>query len=980
MKPTFIPILATISAVLFLTACNIPLPESLQQFQPGFHPPTPPQPTPTSAPAIPTPFQTPLIPPTSPPPVTISEDLTLDTLQPGTCFRAEPNPTTKSIVTLVSCDDKWDYQTLNSFTLHAEEGAPSPEEIFRQSLTRCHSGFTQVAKPPPYLAIKDTQDFTCYKESFGLSRTHKELLNNLTQFRQTKPGQCLKYADDLRKNLYEVVDCTGRYHLKVLSTFENKGQHYPSRAGLNRAAVLNCDRNFDLPIHPTQEEWTSGQRTTTCVQTSSRGDGSSPQQQDVVNTLLLSQGECFQIEDDITGTQATIADCQHPQAFEVAYTYTFSDNDQYPGLEKVITRADDLCYGERLYTQLLVTEQLWLEGYRTILCAGTPEVQLQAAAPEGDSEQTLAQAQEALALGITLSDQAQYSEAITALTKASDLFTDPSADTETWLGYTYQDAGNPEKALQHFTNAVAIDDNPKARINRAYAYLALDSLDQAAADAQKALEGPAYKYEGYDSKVEAQWVLSLYHQETGNPQQASSLATDALRLARESNYAQQDLDALSALTVNILAALATPTPVASIFLRTPTPTPRVITTVPLPSPTATTLALPTPTPAGADQGRPLSTPVPSRSGAGSSSSRGSSRLGQLTSLQNAKWIQQAHPQTANQIASLPWVADGVDDKEEKVLEELLYIFFPNHGSAEQSLVTMPFLQSIEGGEQEALDSLVRVKRESTRSYSKITNSNIYRNGINDEWTPVIAALGASKHQPSLVEDLLDPQRFTLDSRTISISGKQVQLNIVRLARNSSSAHTMDKLEKAVRDVDSSVDAPFPRDAVTILYAGAVIQGYVGHNAGSHIVISPEYENATHPYAQSILDHEVAHYYWTYSGPWADEGVASFTQVYLNAQRSGQQIKAKRPACGKYTNLNEIPNTRHAHTCHYDLGEKLFVALYQAVGEHEFRSKISQFYHQSEQQGHRNPTTVEDLKSIFNSPKAIEVIDHWYFHR
>ena len=969
MQQKSIPILVTVSAVLFMAACNLPLPENLQPFQPGFQAKELPQPTQTSALAIPTPFQPALVPPTSPPPLTIREDLTLDSLQPGTCFRADRDPTTKSIVTLVSCDQEWDYQTLNSFTLKSEEEPPSPEEIIRQSLIQCDSGFTQVAKPPPYLAIKANQSFTCYKESFGLSRTHKELLNNLTQLRQTKPGQCLKYADDLRESLYEVVDCTDLWHMKVVSTFENEAQHYPNATRLNRAAVLNCDRKFDLAIHPTDEEWTAGQRTTTCVQTSNRGDASSPEQQEVVNTLLLNQGECFHIEDEITGTQAAIADCHHPEAFEVAYTYTFTDNEQYPGLEKVITRADDICYGERLYTQFLVTEQLWQEGYRTILCAGTPEVQLQAATPEDDSEDKLAQAQEALALGITLSTQGKYKEAITALTEASDLFPDPSEDAETWLGYTYQDAGNPEKAVQHFTNALVIGDNPKSRINRAYAFLALDRFDQAAADAHKALEQTSYKYEGYDSKVEAGWVLSIYHQETGNPQQASSMATDALRLARESNYTQQDLDALSALTVNILAALATPTPVASTFLRTPTPTPRVITTLPIPSPT------------GASQAQPLSTPVPSRSGAGSSSSRGSSKLGQLTSLKNARWIQQAHPQLANQIASLAWVSDGVNTKEEKVLDQLLlYIFVSNVGPSESSLVAMPFLQSIEGGEQEALESLYRLKRQSPSSYTRITSSTIYRNGITDEWTPVIAVLGASQNLPSLVQDLLDPQRFTLDSRTINLSGRQVHLNIVRLARNSHSAHTMDRLEKAVRDTDYSVGAPFPIDAVTILYAGAVIKGYAGHNAGSHIVIKPEFDNGAHHYAQSILDHEVAHYYWRYSGKWADEGMASFTEVYLNAKRSSQQIKAQRPSCGRYSNLNEIPKTRHAHTCHYDLGEKLFVALYQAVGESEFRNKITQFYQQSEQQGHRNPTTVDDLKNIFTSTKARQAIDHWYYHR
>ena len=64
-------------------------------------------------------------------------------------------------------------------------------------------------------------------------------------------------------------------------------------------------------------------------------------------------------------------------------------------------------------------------------------------------------------LGITPANEGKYEQAIEGLNPAQSLYQRPSAQVETWLSYSYQNTGDLETALEHFSRAVAIDDNGK---------------------------------------------------------------------------------------------------------------------------------------------------------------------------------------------------------------------------------------------------------------------------------------------------------------------------------------------------------------------------------------------------------------------------------------------------------------------------------------------------------------------------------------
>ena len=101
-----------------------------------------------------------------------------------------------------------------------------------------------------------------------------------------------------------------------------------------------------------------------------------------------------------------------------------------------------------------------------------------------------------------------------------------------------------------------------------------------------------------------------------------------------------------------------PTSPAEIDLR-PTPT-TPLTAEHIPTTTPASTPFPTPSPTAASTPRPTATPTPPYFSA-------------WNRLTNARWLEQNDPALASKIQSLSWVADGLDDRESRVLQELLYI-------------------------------------------------------------------------------------------------------------------------------------------------------------------------------------------------------------------------------------------------------------------------------------------------------------------
>ena len=172
---------------------------------------------------------------------------------------------------------------------------------------------------------------------------------------------------------------------------------------------------------------------------------------------------------------------------------------------------------------------------------------------------------------------------------------------------------------------------------------------------------------------------------------------------------------------------------------------------------------------------------------------------------------------------MPWIADGADPGEEKIVDLLVLIL--SRGSRQTYLtqrgkslrqedtllmLDMPFLQSIEPGDLPAVRALSSIVQDDGAQFSAILRHPNFQGTITDEWTPIIATLwGAYLNDPSLIPVLLTPGMISLESRKIELPHTgTVELHIVRV-EGERNPRVMDILEEAVANVESFMELPLP---------------------------------------------------------------------------------------------------------------------------------------------------------------------------
>ena len=570
---------------------------------------------------------------------------------------------------------------------------------------------------------------------------------------------------------------------------------------------------------------------------------------------------------------------------------------------------------------------------------GTPEP-LQQEYPQPTS----ALATISLEKGIELAKNGDYLEALRELKKAQSLHGGNSEEAEVWLSRVQDALGNPEAALRHRQHATALREGTR----------------QTETNQPTATPVPL-------PTPEIKVVLA----------QTNPVPTPAMPPAPTS----------TPIPAPTVAPTRTPAPApttapTSAPTRTPAPTPTVLVIRPAPTAAPTRTPAPTPTILVIQAPTPTRTPIsiPVRAPA-----RGvNSRLTKLTDLSNAKWLSHSKPEIADKMASLPWAADGLSETEENIIGQLLFLYVKNTTPTAVSLMDMPFLQSVNPGDLQAVTSLRMISQENRPAFQQIMNHPTFQGtGIIDAWTPVVATLrSAQSYNRSLIPTLLDHAQVHLETRTIQTPLRgTVTLNIVRIGA-ASDPQSMDRLESAVKNAEAFMGEPLPTDVVNVLYADAVRGSNAGHNSGESIVILPLYDSPGEEQAQGINDHEVAHYYWSGSENWVDEGMATFMEAVFLAHRTGTRIQPDSQPCPDFRAIAQLSTKDDTHPCDYSLGVRLFIDLHDAVGTAEFQKGMAALYREStvEDSADNLPGTklgISQIKAKFTSSAARVAIDRWY---
>ena len=151
----------------------------------------------------------------------------------------------------------------------------------------------------------------------------------------------------------------------------------------------------------------------------------------------------------------------------------------------------------------------------------------------------------ALEEGLELFDAGDYEAAIQAFKRAQRHHGKPSGVLENRIALAYDAMGMYDLAIEHYSNAVAIDNGAVDWINRAQTYFENGQCDLAIEDAKTALTLEPESAPGYHTDVEANSILYLCYFIDGNITAALQHVDAALSLAEEHSYPLEEIAEIS---------------------------------------------------------------------------------------------------------------------------------------------------------------------------------------------------------------------------------------------------------------------------------------------------------------------------------------------------------------------------------------------------------------------------------------------------
>ena len=371
---------------------------------------------------------------------------------------------------------------------------------------------------------------------------------------------------------------------------------------------------------------------------------------------------------------------------------------------------------------------------------------------------------------------------------------------------------------------------------------------------------------------------------------------------------------------------------------------------------------------------------------------------EVDTIQGLRYIAMDDLGVVASVVALPWVEDGIHKPETDAIADLSWIAREDSEAASR-VVAMPFLESLEAPDAAALQSLSSMALLQKKAFGKVLSHPTLSSGITDKWAKIVATLyGVSGTNSDLIDTLLNPDKVTLEERTIKLpmAGKTL-LAIIRTGPGAE--RSMDLLEHAVRYAEEYMEEPFPTGYVGWLFGDAVTRGFAGTNFGTHFATLAKYDvdDGSHEadFTGSLTAHEVAHYYWLGNSSWVDEGAANFIEAVSENARIDAPVEVSNEPCGYVRTIAKLEvldvtnqdGAESAFICNYSLGERLFLDLYRSLGEERFRKGLRELYLLSRevQEDTEDATEVgiEHVKAAFKDVEGVDasVVDtiaaRWY---
>ena len=310
-----------------------------------------------------------------------------------------------------------------------------------------------------------------------------------------------------------------------------------------------------------------------------------------------------------------------------------------------------------------------------------------------------------------------------------------------------------------------------------------------------------------------------------------------------------------------------------------------------------------------------------------------------------------------------WLRDGVTHDENKVIDHVISIartnqrFTPGGQSMANRILSMPFLDSIEPFDPPAVDGLRRIGTEGRDPLYRVVAHPSIPHGITDHHAKILPILWyVMDHDPSQLDLMFDTSKTWIEERHIDLpyTGPAV---VAVIRTKPGEKDTINHLEDAVRFSEGFIRRPFPTNYIA-LFVSELVEPWGGLFLGSHIAIREGYDDRSHYFHNVVrrtIFHEVAHYYWHVCPSWICEGAAVYFEMQAGVLGSGAMQDLSDECRG--TRVRNVVSDWSI--CHYFLGARLFFDLYHSLGEELFLRGIWRLYDSS--QGRLSPGSCEGIE-------------------
>ncbi len=368
----------------------------------------------------------------------------------------------------------------------------------------------------------------------------------------------------------------------------------------------------------------------------------------------------------------------------------------------------------------------------------------------------------------------------------------------------------------------------------------------------------------------------------------------------------------------------------------------------------------------------------------------------------------------------PWVRDGLAADEAFTIDQLVSIARSRHGSESMRILGMPFMDTFEVVDYYAVRCLALLSHASDGRYMRrVLDHPSLGGGITDNDTLTLAAIG---YFSGFSRDNLDKYLFLLDADQVYVQERTLTLplagetTLMVVRATPGTFRTIDIVEESIRRYESFMHVAYPFKMLPIFIVDN--EGPRGRfSKAGFAVINPGHEEDSW-----LIAHEIAHSYWyvptawwqaayaqgiTFTPfTWIAEGAASFMNGLPYDELHTAPALPGDVGCGLFETIEEIDQKTYVDdpdesltggavyrsSCNYNMGFGIFAALYNRLGDEEFRRGFGSLYLKMSHLEHEDHCTgvetgicyvrkafVEEASPGF-AEAAGEVIDQWYYGR